>query len=561
MEYEKIYRVCFLVERNLDVGFGHYARCQKIANHLLENTHFEANFLLFGETDNNTDSMHSNFDSAFKFLQINSHLYDILIIDSYSVSDKMLESLRRLSVLVGFIEDSRELSRIKTDFFIKLCSDFQRTDSTYGIPVIGYHKLAKLLQVYPLNKKSKYKSLKNGVATKNIFVSLGGIDTSGEACKILESILDQVHNAVIQYWTLFEDKKIKSFAKKNPSIDIVQGKRNIISGLEWADIAIVSGGNLAHEAFGTGIPTIIVSLIDNQHEITRYYSEHFNVPTIVATDKNWGQVKWLEKYDQAFRSNKQIGNFKHGEVTLGQDLLTLLNNRWNRNCLNVPNFKKIDIGLEYQKHAQNEQDFMANRWGSNASAAKRYEVIINALEKTNALNWLDIGCGTAECQNKLSKKQNIISGVGVEQSTELLARAKSKKIRNFEFVRDYSEIGQRKFDLISCVGVLSKSNLTLSEVMRLSKPHCRPDSVLIIDLPNRDWIEFSTGQLAPDPRHLWFKADWLLKFSSEQKNFKLISCLPFENNGQWLSCSEFEANGALLKASHCNYWMFKYDPD
>ena len=114
-----IYKICFLVERNNRVGFGHFSRCQKISNHLNQSLNFNSKFVLFGERTNPIENMQDNFKSAFDFISQNRKNYDLVIVDSYSVTDEMLENIRKLQLTVGFIEDSKELSRTKCDFFIK----------------------------------------------------------------------------------------------------------------------------------------------------------------------------------------------------------------------------------------------------------------------------------------------------------------------------------------------------------------------------------------------------------------------------------------------------------
>ena len=77
--------------------------------------------------------------------------------------------------------------------------------------------------------------------------------------------------------------------------------------------------------------------------------------------------------------------------------------------------------------------------------------------------WLDIGCGTGDCQKQVSEEIPSVCGIGIEQSPNLLKRAKAKKFKKFQFVESILDLKQRKFDLITCVGVLSKTNLTLQK--------------------------------------------------------------------------------------------------
>lgn len=554
-----IYRTCFLAERNKNVGFGHFSRCQKISNHLDKSLSFASTLVLFGEQRNPFENMHNNYKSAFNFIRKNRKKFDLVIVDSYSVTDEMLQNIRKLQLTVGYIEDSKELSRTKSDFFIKLNSEFHRNDETYGIPVIGYENFAKLLQTYHLKKNPLPFNPKTGKNPINIFVCLGGLDTSGEATDICKSILKNVQGSIVQYWSLIHDEKINSLVEENSSITLITGEKDIRKGLEWADVAIVSGGNIAHEVLGAKIPTIILPLIGNQHEISRYYSDQFSVPAVITVNKAWDAVDWQHNIKLANKSQQQMKIAKSKKGSLANDLLKLLKNRWDINCLVYPNFKKNDIKLEYQKHSAHHKEFLANRWGSQNSASNRYNIIIEVMKTNDVRTWLDIGCGTAGCQKQVSQEMAWVSGIGIEQSSNLLQRAKAKKITAFHFVESILNINQRKFDLITCIGVLSKTNLTLKKVLELIEPYCNENSIIIIDLPNLDWEKFQTHQLAPDPRHLWFKPDWLINFSSKAKNFSLVSFYPLKEKGEWFSISKINENRDAAKASHCNYWMFKYE--
>ena len=92
--------------------------------------------------------------------------------------------------------------------------------------------------------------------------------------------------------------------KGNLRLTAITGEKDISNGLEWATVAIVSGGNISHEVLGAQAPTIIVPFIDNQYESTRY-SKRFNVPVVGTVNNMWDKVDWSHNLELEIRSQNK----------------------------------------------------------------------------------------------------------------------------------------------------------------------------------------------------------------------------------------------------------------
>ena len=132
-----------------------------------------------------------------------------------------------------------------------------------------------------------------------------------------------MQGSVIQYWSLVHDEKLDLLVKGNLRLTAITGEKDISNGLEWATVAIVSGGNISHEVLGAQVPTIIVPLTDNQYESTRYYSKRFNVPVVETVNNMWDKVDWSHNLELAIRSQKQMKMAKQRTGSLANDLLKL----------------------------------------------------------------------------------------------------------------------------------------------------------------------------------------------------------------------------------------------
>ena len=108
-----------------------------------------------------------------------------------------------------------------------------------------------------------------------------------------------------------------------------------------------------------------------------------------------------------------------------------------------------------------------------------------------------------------------------------------KKILNTKFYQtDFIEYKKKKYDLLTCLGVISKTNFGLNDFFNHAANLVKENGLIMVDFKNSEWSKFKKSGFFPDSRHLWFTKKQIIQ-SIKKNNFfrviKLVGYLPNRN--------------------------------
>jgi len=252
--------ILFLTEGGKGIGFGHISRCSALADGFYQLGH-SVKMHLRGEIQNmNNLNNYTCFKTEWFEEEILNKIieeHEIIVIDSYLASQKILAKIAETTPTPIFLVDS------KLNFYPNgivlfpsvYAKDYANkfNDNVYllaGPEFLLFGKIFWNLQSF---------KIREGV--DKIAVSLGGLVDEKMVNQVCFAIQEVYNEAEIN---IFGKLKQNFYSLQKTIIHGFLSKEEYIKKLFENDILIVNGGQSLNEALLVGIPTISVSLADNQ---------------------------------------------------------------------------------------------------------------------------------------------------------------------------------------------------------------------------------------------------------------------------------------------------------
>jgi UDP-2,4-diacetamido-2,4,6-trideoxy-beta-L-altropyranose hydrolase len=113
---------------------------------------------------------------------------------------------------------------------------------------------------------------------KKILITLGGSDPDNVTLKVMQALqyikVEDLEILVVVGGSNPHDKQLKTVAQSMPSvIRLVKNANNMPELMAWADLAIAAGGSTNWELAFMGLPTVVITLADNQREVAQKLDE------------------------------------------------------------------------------------------------------------------------------------------------------------------------------------------------------------------------------------------------------------------------------------------------
>lgn len=255
-------KIAFRIEISSDIGMGHYMRMSALA---------EA-FTQFGHTC----TFYSGDDEPIDY-----SYYNVIVLDSYELSDKYISTLRKPGCTLVCYDDNA-LYNYNCD--VLLNANFHAHELEYRFQ--GMHPKLLLGSKYAL-LRSEFKTAKTITIRKNanrIFICFGGSDSrdfTPFAIEALRCIPDVRLTVVLGEYTKC-DEHVISFDGGN--VDVLKNPSSLSSVMGRCDIAVTAVGSMVYELAALGIPSIVVLQADNQYASAGYL------------DRN-NLMKWVGNWD------------------------------------------------------------------------------------------------------------------------------------------------------------------------------------------------------------------------------------------------------------------------
>lgn len=167
-------------------------------------------------------------------------------------------------------------------------------------------------------------------------------------------------------------------------------------------------------------------------------------------------------------------------------------------------YRREAVAEEYERSAESPHEHERVRWGSRDSMINRHAFVLEALPFERVHHWLDVGCGTGYLQAQVMYAHDHLEGLGIDLSPSLIREARARDLPRCTFeVRDFAEVIEGRYDLITCMGVLPKTTIPVSDFFQRCNSLLEPGGWCLADAKNAGWVKFSEPGFEPDPGHQW----------------------------------------------------------
>ena len=503
------------------MGLGHLKRCVLLAKEIQKKN--KLNFYIFSKKKflEKTKNIHK-INIILNPRKIKKS--DITIVDMYQYNDKFYKKLYKTNHKILIFDDNKYIvpNFVSGIINTNIYADISKYD--YGTKVFSGKK-------YSLIDQKFFKPTNIINSNENIFICVGGSDPTNQMNNLITLALKKSDRDIYAIFGHLHNNQIEKKWIDNKRVKILFGINNIKKYMLKSKFAITSAGTLLYELYLLKIPAIFISLDTNQESVANFFSKKQGYSS--AGNLNNLDINNLEKLIYFFDKkkiklkNNELDKYTNGPKNLFKDI-----NDWATNIddININTYPKDLVRKEYDNSSTLKHDHEKLHWGSRKSMINRYNLISNEINFNLYSKWLDIGSGIGLLQTFINKKfPNIkISGTGLEISKKLYKISLNNKIQNIRFKNlDFGSFKEKNYDIITCFGVLSKTNVNFETFLKINSKILKNNGELFFDIKNIEWNDFTKKKKFPDPRHSWFKISQIIKFINRQRNLDILEIFGF----------------------------------
>ncbi|MBN1280622.1 MAG: UDP-2,4-diacetamido-2,4,6-trideoxy-beta-L-altropyranose hydrolase [Candidatus Thermoplasmatota archaeon] len=279
--------IAFRVDASPDIGLGHLMRCLALSEELKNRGHY---CLFFTKTNNpevinRIKAYHhdSSLIPAFVSIQQDRDMLisyaqdqkiDWVVTDHYGIDASYIQVIKQRGFYVLSIDDTAQI-HYYSDIIVNqnICAEkLEFSTEPYTIPLLGpsYVMLRDELLV---REKKKYHT-----KVKKLLLLLGGSDSQNYILTILQSIANVIQNIeLLVVIGPFNPHKaiLQAYAEETDlPINCLYSPKNMAEYYLQADLAISAGGSSCYELAYFGIPSLIITVANNQRGVA--YGFHTN---------------------------------------------------------------------------------------------------------------------------------------------------------------------------------------------------------------------------------------------------------------------------------------------
>lgn len=289
----KVINVAFRVDGGSGVGLGHIIRCLSLANEFRKKGH---NVVFFSKLElginrielegfdvirvsNTRDETDNGFyygdlnelDNEMNDISIGvqKHGIDLLIIDSYNVSERYFLGLKKFVKKLVYIDDVNRFV-YPVDILV---------NGNINGEYLNYKKFShdEILLLGPQFNmiRDEFRELPDRTISQkveNIMITTGGSDPFNLSDKIVSILLEDFELKHLNINIIIGDgfrntEALKKIQRSNKNVILHENAKSMSQIMKNSDIAISSGGSTLYELCACGTPTLAFILADNQKNI------------------------------------------------------------------------------------------------------------------------------------------------------------------------------------------------------------------------------------------------------------------------------------------------------
>ncbi len=323
-------KIVFRVDASSDVGLGHLSRCVNLAEVLRS----RGNEVLFICRDDSSKSFKILEDRLFKTVLLPSNMASSqisqegdasetiealegvrpswLVVDSYNLDNKFEQRLREHVEKIAVIED---LADRRHDCDLLIDQNYSdRTVETFKPQVPETCKFLigpKYAMLNSIFAKIREVSVAPRTELKRLFVFCGGSDPKNLTKTVLEALSgDEFSNLAIDVVIGAQNQNFKSGSTNQyeTNIQFHKSSDDFAKIMSNSDLAIGAGGTTTWERMCLGVPSIIVSIAENQvptcEKLGREGFVHYLGPQSEVTNESVASaVREFSKTPSALRAS------------------------------------------------------------------------------------------------------------------------------------------------------------------------------------------------------------------------------------------------------------------
>ena len=282
-------KVMFRADGGKEIGMGHIMRSLLLADNLRDKCNAKVTFItksfpeslrkIFGNGHDVKElpvDIASGEEISFIVDLIKKESFGVVVTDSYNIDELYLETLKSTGIFLITIDDLASLSEYPSDIIIN--GNIYAPDLTYNCRENTKLLLGTdytLLRLEFREKHKKRKAIKD--FAKSILITLGGSDPENQTVRVINAInqlnltFDITVVVGVAYSHQGELKQVVNKSKDN--ITVFSDVSNISNLMFNADISISGGGITCYELACVGVPSIILTLAENQRLSASYFHQ------------------------------------------------------------------------------------------------------------------------------------------------------------------------------------------------------------------------------------------------------------------------------------------------
>lgn len=308
-------------DANEKIGTGHVMRCLSIAGEFCKHGE-EVTFIIADDRSRNIieeynysticlNSDWNNLDLEVETLIqiIKLHKIEVLLIDSYFVTERYLRALKQYTRLV-YLDD---LNTFIYPVDVLINYNIYATDFNYkkNYQNAGVETAFILGCSYaPLRDEFSCVRRTTNEKVSRILITSGGTDNYGIMNEILYTLVRKPWFQSVEYEIImgrFHSDALLNSWNSYPNVHLLMNITNMSKYMSACDIAVTAGGITVYELCACGIPSILYTQADNQLEIAKSMSEKGLTPWVgdIRTDKT-KCVEQIIQHMENYRTNRKL---------------------------------------------------------------------------------------------------------------------------------------------------------------------------------------------------------------------------------------------------------------
>lgn len=268
--------VIIRADGNAAIGAGHLMRCLTIADAIHDKVLFVCADKESAQAAQSRGYQTVVLSTDYRNMESELPLWgnwepDVILVDSYYVTDRYLEGLRNLSPVV-LLDDMAQhaypvTAVVNYNAFAQQAVYAKLYQGTETMYYVGSSYI-------PVREQFLHRNYQVRETVRNVLITTGGGDQDNIAGRILETLscYEVCFHVVTGRYNPYE-KEWQHLAQVQKKVFVYNNVENMAELMERCDLAVTAGGTTVYELAAVGVPFICFSYACNQEALAAYVGE------------------------------------------------------------------------------------------------------------------------------------------------------------------------------------------------------------------------------------------------------------------------------------------------